>query len=214
MFLELCHPTTNKYIPVYSPEVMDLIHQGYSIELILNLSKKIPSKYNRYNLFTNDFLLNYMMHLEIEDIKSLCLVDKDANTLYRDKYIWKLKIDQYLSQVDWFNGRFYVGAYTPKDYLIVIDAVNESHWLYNKKPTFEFCHNENLQLSGEISGLENYNPLLYEVQYISIKETHINISCQSMDNYDKYSFRIVNDNHVKIFIFNILYYFHNVTNIL
>lgn len=212
MYLQLCHPTTNKYINVFSPEVMALINDGYSIEDVLNLSKQTPPKYNRSNVFTNDLLLNYIIHLELKDIKSLCLIDKDASILYKDKYIWKLKITQFISQFDWFHGRTYIGDYTSKDYHCVMNAVKESNKLYNKKPTFVFENTENLQISNEVGKLEDYKPALYKCQYITVKKTRINIKCEYIDSedWDHYTLIINNRTNRKIFIFDILYYFPDV----
>jgi hypothetical protein len=212
MYLQLCHPTTNKYINVFSPEVMTLINDGYSIEDVLNLSKQTPPKYNRYNVFTNDLLLNYMMHLELKDIKSLCLIDKDALLLYKDKYLWQLKITQYLSQVDWLHDKTYIGTYTAKDYYCVINAISESNRLYNKRPTLLFDNNENLQISNQVGNLEDYKPSLYECQFITVKKDHINIKCRyrNSEDWDHYTLIIDNRTDRKIFIFDIFYYFPSV----
>ena len=88
-------PIDGSYINVFSDRVMELIHkEGYTIHDILTLSKQILPTYNRSNVFNNDMLYNYMLHLDVNDIKSVCLVDKNVQSLCHNSNFWKNKIVQ------------------------------------------------------------------------------------------------------------------------
>src|SRR5688572_12658997 len=138
MFLELYHPTTNQRLDLFTPEVMELMRSGYSINDILNLSKKIPPKYNRDNIFTNDILLNYVKNLDLKDIKSLCLIDKGAQELYQSKYLWRVKIEYCISQRYLLKNSKYIGNYTAHYYDIVLNAIGRSDLFDTGKDIFVF----------------------------------------------------------------------------
>ena len=92
--LRIVDPITGDYTNVFSDRVMTLIKEGYTINDILTMSKQILPVYNRVNVFSNDMLYNYMLHLDINDIKSLCQVDKKVKPLCDDPNFWKVKIIQ------------------------------------------------------------------------------------------------------------------------
>src|SRR5688572_22268508 len=120
MFLQIVDPSTNENIDLFSEAVNKLLDNGYTIEHILMLAKNIPLKYNRENIMSNDMILNYVTHLDLNDIKSLCLIDKSAQKLYNEKYIWKIKINKYI-----FGKQLYVGEYSFNDCQRVHNAMNK-----------------------------------------------------------------------------------------
>lgn len=48
--------------------------------------------YTRENTFTDDVLYQIMLFLPLNDIKSLCITDVDANKLCKDKHFWADKM--------------------------------------------------------------------------------------------------------------------------
>lgn len=207
MFLELSDPTNNQTINLFSPEVMNLIHRGYSIKQIIKLSKKIPQKYNRSNIFMDDLLLNYMIYMDLEDVKSLCLIDKNALLLYTNKYFWKLKIEEHLSHYEQFNEGHYAGAYTESNYIRVVKAIEKSECYHDQPVKYIFTNNDNL---GKLCDMEDYDPLLYVYQCIKIKlhkkRYKVRITCKTLSFTDKY----VSEQNIKICIFNIFYFYPDV----
>lgn len=122
MFLTINDPIDNKCIPLFSNEVMNLLNNGYSIYDVMNLSKKVPLKYNRDNIFHNDLLINYIVHLDINDMKSLALIDKSSLTLLHDKSVWNKKIVYYLNK--YYPTGVYNGENTLQGYNKCIYAIN------------------------------------------------------------------------------------------
>lgn len=90
--LDFVHPISKECVPLFSDYVYKLLDKGFSIHDIMLLSKEINPKYNRNNLFNNDLLYNYMLHLEIKDMKALCLIDKQSFVLWNNQQFWKDKI--------------------------------------------------------------------------------------------------------------------------
>lgn len=164
---------------------------------------------NRANIFTNDLLLNYATHLDVLDIKSLCLIDKNAQDLYNNKHLWKVKIDHYMSQYKQFDNNKYVGDYTESAYNIVVNAINKTELLYDKYFIIKFYNNENLNMLG--INLLDYKPSLYDTQVISVQSEQCMISCYYKHDGIKYTIKsdqyIYKPTNIYVFIFNIFYYF-------
>lgn len=208
MFLELSHPVTNKRINIFTPEVIELMRSGYTIDDILTLGKKTPPWYNRYNIFTDDMILNYVKYMNLEDIKSICLTDKKAQDLYNSKYLWKNKIEHVMSQRESLNDAEYIGGYKLHDYNLVVNAINKSDQLCNNQTTFYFYNKENL---SKINRCIDHDFLLYNKQVISIgKETNQNkFSIKYEDEEYRYEYKIT-CKYIYRVIFNIFYYFPDV----
>lgn len=212
MFLQLSDPTTNKYIPLFSNEVINLLNNGYTIDKILNLAKQIPLEYNRTNIFSNDCLINYMLHLDVKDIKSLSMIDKNACTLLHNKYLWKLKI---IDCINTFTKGNYIGDCTLQKYFNIHKIIANSNHVYNnlhKSIKFELT-NENFYLFIDPTiELEDYDPASYKYQYITINPDQPNqvmltsVLKQPISNvvsriwYYQYK-------DIKILLFNLFYYY-------
>lgn len=212
MFLQLFHPITNKYVDIFTPEVMELIQQGYTIHDVLDLGKKIPMVYNRNNIFTNDLLINYIIHLDIIDITSLCMIDKDAYTLHKNKNVWKLKIEHYLSKYPQFNNCTYKGKNTLEEYNKIVYATNKSQ--YDGKDIMFHFNQENLEVLRDLIPRQDYNHTLYSKQTIQILDNFIYIRCYLKNDRTLHTYafnnEIFSDNFIKRFIYHIYYLFPNV----
>lgn len=158
--------------------------------------------YNRSNLFSNDMLFNYMLHLDIHDIKSLSLIDKKAFTLYNDKYLWTIKINTCLQQ---FTGK-YLGEYSSSEYQRVKFAMDNANVLCY---TQFYLTNEDLEIIFTLDCFyHDYE--YYQQNILIIPDEDIKLICYTnqhvIANFANIEYNIPYKNKKRL-IFNIFYYF-------
>jgi hypothetical protein len=204
MFVVVKHPITHKYTNLFSDALNELLHQGYTIQDILKLSKQIPDYYNRENIFSNDLLINYMYHLELKDILSLLLVDKHASILIHDKYLWKIKISNIMVTGYTFKEDYSLDNYKK---CVYANKCKQEHYVMNE---YTFTFNPKDDLTKITGPRTNYNKNMYESQQLSIK----NDSIQFFASINNISYKskplILSNSQLDRHIFNIFYYFPDV----
>lgn len=186
---------------------MELINNGYTMLDVFNLCKQVPLQYNRTNIFTNDLLLNYMLHLDIKDIKALCLIDKTASLLYVDKHLWQMKIEHHIHKFDFQQECNYIGECTYIGYQNVVSAINKIDSYNGLELLLTFKPDDNLLVW---ENLVDYDTTLYRLQQIKIHENTVRIECimkkiNKPDNIYKCKYNNIND--LKHDLFNLFYYF-------
>jgi hypothetical protein len=80
-------PETGYHINLYSDRVNELSNRYNEKQLIY--SKITPIMLNRETIFNNDVLYTIMLHLKLNDIKSLSMTDKHAQKLCYSKVLWE-----------------------------------------------------------------------------------------------------------------------------
>lgn len=212
MFLTTIHPHTNEVINLFSDKVNNLLDNGYTIIDIMNLFKSTPPKYNRNNIFTNDILMNYAMHLNLVDIISLCSVDKHARIVLDNKLLWKCKIEQCTT--------YNIYDYTALNYKKVLYTQKIINIYCGSNVTFKFKPEDDL---SEIINNSKYTPGVNGRQQIDIysyiKYNNYYIVMRVMRVNSKYSEKIfkLEDKlsicDIKKFMFNVIFKFPNALGI-
>jgi hypothetical protein len=204
--LHIEDPITGEHINVFSDRVMELIDNGYSVDDILTISKQILPAYNRSNVFSNDMLYNYMLHLNIKDIKSLCQIDKNVQLLCKSQAFWKEKITQD------FSG--YIGdviTYDIKNYdkLNKAKEITDSFIEYNYEGEIYFKNVE------DISNVMNLSPTFYNnleklPDYYDKNDITLGFDSKSVSIEIDYRSIYKKRTNVKKLIFKIFYTYPNI----
>lgn len=202
MFLTINNPLTKQYTNLFSDDVNHLINNGYTIQDVFNLSKIIPHYYTRDNIFGDDLLINYMIHLELTDIISLSLIDKRATMLINNNHLWYMKINNLCGHV--FKTQYNLLNYKKSVYAHkkMIDFMR-----YDHAKIITFKPEDDL---SKLSDSKNYTKNTYTKQALIIDNKTIQIKVSIGDkalNTKKVAFPI---NEIKKVVFNIYFYFPDV----
>lgn len=205
MFLVIKHPETDNYTNLFSDEVNKLIQNGYKIQEIIHMSKKIPHYYNRENIFGDDLLLNYMIHMDLPDIICLSSIDKNATLLLHNQHIWMCKINTYM-----IHGFRFKEKYTLKNYLSVKYADERINYFMccSLKKSIHFSSSDDLSI---IRIATDYKVGCYITQSIIFEENVASFVCTLKNNIKYRSKKVtLSDTKLKYLLFNIFFYFPNV----
>lgn len=132
------NPYTGTIINLYSDQVNELLSRGVSEIEILNL-RRTPTYYNRENVFDDVILYNIMLNSDITTIKNLCISDKNADLICKNKHFWQEKLDK--------EGYSYTIDKTLKSYEHMLNIQKKANMLMTKrKISIDYPIDTNLHL--------------------------------------------------------------------
>lgn len=126
-----------------------------------------PLRYNRNTLFTDDLLYQYMLESDIQEVKTLCITDKNASKLCNETF-WTQKM--------MYDDLPIYKTPSMTEYQRVIEAVHQANQIDLNRFIINITLNESVMVlfnhirlnEDAINELEYYDASLYQTHHIRI----------------------------------------------